>query len=97
MIAYKYSSYKWRNMIRQGDLRLPLESNLGKMKHTFKPYLIRRSLMALFGTKKGVNPHTRYPDAYYGRVAFDKPMFQGIELVAKIEKTVGVVVTSSES
>jgi hypothetical protein len=43
--------------------------------------------MALFGTKKGVNPHTRYLDAYYGRVAFDKPMFQGIELVAKIERT----------
>jgi hypothetical protein len=36
--------------------------------------------------KKGVNPYTRYPDAYYGRVAFDKAMFQGIELVAKIER-----------
>jgi hypothetical protein len=43
--------------------------------------------MALFGTKKGVNPHTRYPDAYYGRVFFDKPMFDGIKLVAKIERT----------
>jgi uridine kinase len=42
--------------------------------------------MALFGTKKGVNPHTRYPDAYYGRVFFDKPMFDGIKLVAKIER-----------
>jgi hypothetical protein len=42
--------------------------------------------MALFGTKKGVNPDTRYPDAYYGRVFFDKPMFQGIELAAEIER-----------
>jgi hypothetical protein len=45
------------------------------------------SLMALFGTKKGVNAHTRYPDAYYGRIFFDKRMFDGIELVAKIERT----------
>jgi hypothetical protein len=44
-------------------------------------------ITALFGTKKGVNPHTRYPDAYYGRVFFDKPMFEGIELIAKIERT----------
>jgi len=57
------------------------------MKHTFELRSLTRSLMALFGTKQGVNPHTWYPDAYYGRVAFDKPMFQGIELVAKIERT----------
>ena len=42
--------------------------------------------MALFGTKKGVNPHTRYPNEYYGRVAFTKQMFDGFELVSKIEK-----------
>jgi hypothetical protein len=57
------------------------------MKHALKPRSLTRSLMALFGTKKGVNPHTRYPDAYYGRVFFDKPMFDGIKLVAKIERT----------
>jgi hypothetical protein len=56
------------------------------MKSTFKLHSVTRSLMVLFVTKKGVNPHKRYPDAYYGRVAFDKPMFQGIELVAKIER-----------
>jgi hypothetical protein len=39
--------------------------------------------MSLFGTKKGVNPHIRYPDAYYGHIAFDKKMYEGIELVAK--------------
>jgi hypothetical protein len=48
---------------------------------------LRRSIMALFGTKKGVSPHTRYPGAYYGRVFFDKPMFDGIKLVAKTERT----------
>jgi hypothetical protein len=42
--------------------------------------------MALFVTKKGVNPHTRYPDAYYGRIFFDKRMFDGIEWVARIER-----------
>jgi hypothetical protein len=41
--------------------------------------------MSLFGTKKGVNPHTRYPDAYYKRIYFAKNMFEGIELVSKIE------------
>jgi hypothetical protein len=57
------------------------------MKTTSRSRSLTRSLMALFGTKKGVNPHTRYPDAYYGRVFFDKPMFDGIKLVAKIEGT----------
>jgi hypothetical protein len=42
--------------------------------------------MALFTPDKGVNPHTRYPDEYYGRVAFNKQMFDGIELVSKIER-----------
>ena len=64
-----------------------VESNLGKIKSTFKLPSLTRSLMSLFVIKKGVNPHTRYPDAYYGRIAFDKRLFQGIELVAKIERT----------
>jgi hypothetical protein len=42
--------------------------------------------MALFGTKEGVNPHTRYPDAYYKPIWFDKRMYDGIELVAKLDK-----------
>jgi hypothetical protein len=42
--------------------------------------------MALFRTKKGVNPHTRYPDRYYRRVFFDKQMLEGIQLVSRIEK-----------
>jgi len=56
------------------------------MKIIFKAGSLTHSLMALFVSKKGVNPHKRYPDAYYGRIAFDKPMFHGIELVAKIER-----------
>jgi len=55
------------------------------MKSTFKARSLTRSLMVFLGIKKGVNPHTRYPDAYYGRVFFDKRMFEGIELVGKIE------------
>jgi hypothetical protein len=43
--------------------------------------------MSLFGTKKSVNPRIRYPDAYYKQIFFDKRMFDGIELVAKIERT----------
>jgi hypothetical protein len=43
--------------------------------------------MSLFRTKKGVNPRIRYPDAYYKQIFFDKRMFDGIELVARIEGT----------
>ena len=42
--------------------------------------------MALFGTKKGVNAHQRYPDEYYRNIYFDKRMYDGIEWVAKIER-----------
>jgi hypothetical protein len=62
------------------------ESNLGKMKNTFKPRLLTRSFMRLFVPKRGVNPHTRYPDEYYGRISFNKALYNGIELVAKIER-----------
>jgi predicted house-cleaning noncanonical NTP pyrophosphatase (MazG superfamily) len=57
------------------------------MKNNFKSRSVTRSIMALFTPDKGVNPHTRYPDEYYGRVAFNKQMFDGIELIAKIERT----------
>ena len=56
------------------------------MKHALKPRSLTRSLMGLFVTKKGVNPHILYPESYYRRVYFDKQMFDGIELVAKIER-----------
>jgi hypothetical protein len=57
-----------------------------KMTSTFKPRSLTRSIMSLFGTKKGVNPHTLYPDRYYRRVFLDKQMFDGIQLVARMEK-----------
>jgi hypothetical protein len=56
------------------------------MKRRLKPRSLTRSIMSLFGTKKGVNPRIRYPDAYYKQIFFDKKMFDGIELVAKIER-----------
>ena len=62
------------------------ERELVKIKALLGYYFLTRTLRALIGTKKGTNPHKRYPDAYYGRIAFDKTMFQGIELVAKIER-----------
>ena len=42
--------------------------------------------MALLVPKKQVSAHTRYPDAYYKSIYFDKQMFDGIELVAKVER-----------
>ena len=59
---------------------------LTNMKSTLRSRSLTRSLMALFGTKEGVNPHTRYPDAYYKPIWFDKRMFDGIEWVARIER-----------
>ena len=56
------------------------------MKSTFKPRSLTRSLMALFGTKKQLSTYQRHPDAYYKHIWFDKRMFDGIELVAKMER-----------
>jgi hypothetical protein len=42
--------------------------------------------MALFGTNKQLSVKKRFPDAYYQPIWFDKKMFDGIELVAKIER-----------
>jgi hypothetical protein len=41
--------------------------------------------MALFAPDKGVNPHARYPDMYYRNIWLNKQMFDGVELVGKIE------------
>ena len=49
---------------------------------------IRRSIMALFAPDKGVNPHTRYPDTYYRNIWLNKQMFDGVELVGKIERII---------
>ncbi len=56
------------------------------MKGSLRLCSLSRSIMTILGTKKGVNPHIRYPDAYFGRIAFDKQMFQGIEWIAIIER-----------
>ena len=56
------------------------------MKRRLKPRSLTRSLMALFAPKKGVNPRILYPNAYYKQIFFDKQMFDGIELVGKIER-----------
>jgi hypothetical protein len=42
--------------------------------------------MALFSTKVEGNPHKRFPDVYYKRVYFTRPLFEGIEFLAKTER-----------
>jgi hypothetical protein len=56
------------------------------MKGTLKLRSLSRSITAIFGTKNGVNPRIRYPDAYFRAIWFDKPIFDGIEWIAKIER-----------
>jgi hypothetical protein len=56
------------------------------MKHTLKLRSVVRSLMALFVPNKGFNAHQHYPDEYYRNIYFDKRMFEGVQLVAKIER-----------
>jgi hypothetical protein len=41
--------------------------------------------MALFAPKVERNPQKRYPDTYYKHVYVNKPMFAGIDLVAKFD------------
>jgi hypothetical protein len=42
--------------------------------------------MALFAPKVEGDPHKRFPVTYYRHIYFDQQMFDGIELVGKIEK-----------
>ena len=62
------------------------ECRIRNLKNTFKPRSLTRSLKAIFGTKKRPSTHQRLPDAYYKNVWFSKNMYEGIELVARIEK-----------
>ena len=57
------------------------------MKHPIKPRLLIRSIMYLFGTSKTVNAHKLYPNEYHKHFYFTKPLCDGIELIAKIERT----------
>ena len=56
------------------------------MKNNFKSRSIIRSITRLFTPKVTTNAHKLYPIAYYRRVYLSKPMFEGVELVAKIER-----------
>jgi hypothetical protein len=56
------------------------------MKHTFKPRSIKRSVMALFAPKIETGAHKRFPDAYYKQIFLTKPMFEGLEFLAKTER-----------
>jgi hypothetical protein len=57
------------------------------MKRTIKPRSLIRSLSALFGTNRTVNAHKLYPNEYHKHFYFTKPLCDGIELIAKIERT----------
>ena len=61
-------------------------SNLAKIKRTIKPRSAKRLLSTLFGSKKTVNVHKVYPERYYRNIYFTKQLYDGVELVAKIER-----------
>jgi hypothetical protein len=42
--------------------------------------------MALFGPKVEGDPHKRFPDKYYRQMFFTRPLFEGIEFLAKVER-----------
>jgi hypothetical protein len=42
--------------------------------------------MALFSTKVEGDPHKRFPGAYYKDIYFTRPLFEGIEFLAKTER-----------
>jgi len=44
-----------------------------------------RMIMPLFGTKSKPSAYERFPDEYYKSIYLSKKMFDGVELVAKIE------------
>jgi hypothetical protein len=52
----------------------------------FKPRSLSHSLRALFAPKVSGNPHTRFPDTYYGHFYFTKPLCDGVEFLATCER-----------
>ena len=56
------------------------------MKGNLRLGLLTRSITGLFGTNKRRNPHKLYPNEYYKNYFFSKPLCDGIELVALIER-----------
>jgi hypothetical protein len=42
--------------------------------------------MSLFAPVKVVNPHKRYPEEYFGRIAFTKQTFGGMEQIADLTR-----------
>ncbi len=58
-----------------------------RKKHRSNVRLLTRSLMTLFCTKRGLNPSKVYPIDYHRHYYLSEPLCNGIELVAKIERT----------
>jgi hypothetical protein len=56
------------------------------MKHTFKPRLLKRSVMAMLGVKKPLTTFDRRPDDYYKHVYLDKPFFKVIDFLAETDR-----------
>jgi hypothetical protein len=52
------------------------------MKHTFKPRLLKRSIMSLFVTKKPLATYQRHPDAYYMQTWIEKGFAEAIDYLA---------------
>ena len=55
------------------------------MKTTMHTHDLTRMIMSLFGTKSKPSAHKRFPDEYYKSVYLSKKMFDGVELVARVE------------
>jgi len=56
------------------------------MKNGFETRGIARTIKRLFGTKSRLSPHQRFPNAYFKSVYVSEDVYNGIELVASIEK-----------
>jgi len=56
------------------------------MKHTFKPRLLKRSVMALFGIKKPNITFQQHPEDYFKHVYLDQPFFECIDFLAKTDR-----------
>ena len=56
------------------------------MIRTSKPSSLKRSVMALFAPKIETSAPKRFPDTYYRQIFFTRPLFEGIEFLAKTER-----------
>ena len=57
-----------------------------KIRSNLKLPSLTRALQGLFGSNKPISTRKRHPIAYFRQVYLSKPMYEGLEFIAEVER-----------